>query len=93
MTEATLPSFISIAVSPSVVRRALSYAVVVGAILISINHGDALLRGDVDPVRWFKMGLTVLVPYSVSTLSSVQATRDHAAGATRARGSMASHDF
>ena len=61
--------------SPSVVRRALGYAVVVGAILISINHGDALLRGEVDGVRALKMGLTVLVPYAVSTLSSVQALR------------------
>ena len=64
-----------IARSPGVVRRALGYAVVVGAILISINHGDAMLRGDVDGVRLLKMGLTVLVPYLVSTLSSVQALR------------------
>ena len=56
-------------------RRALGYAVVVGAILIAINHGDALLRGEVDGVRALKMGLTVLVPYVVSTLSSVQALR------------------
>ena len=65
-----------IACSPSVVRRALGYAVVVGALLITINHGDAILRRDVDGVRFLKMGLTVLVPYLVSTLSSVQALRD-----------------
>ncbi|MDP6977336.1 MAG: nitrate/nitrite transporter NrtS [Myxococcota bacterium] len=92
MTESARSSFMSIAVSRSVVKRALGYAIVVGAILISINHGDALLRGDIDSVRLFKMGLTVLVPYSVSTLSSVQATRDHAANATHARGSMTSRD-
>lgn len=60
---------------PSVVRRALGYAVVVGAVLITINHGDAILRGDITPERMAKMGLTVLVPYVVSTLSSVGATR------------------
>ncbi|NIM01946.1 MAG: hypothetical protein GTN89_14325 [Acidobacteria bacterium] len=59
----------------SVVRRALGYAIVVGAILISINHGDAILRGDLDATRWIRMGLTVLVPYCVSTLSSVGAIR------------------
>lgn len=64
---------IEIACSRDVARRALGYAVVVGAILIAINHADALLRGDVDLVRGLKMGLTVLVPYMVSTLSSVQA--------------------
>ncbi len=68
-------SFWELACSGAVVRRATGYAVVVGAVLIAINHGDALLRGDVDATRWWKMGLTVLVPYTVSTLSSVAALR------------------
>lgn len=59
------------AAEPRVVRRALTYAVVVGAILITINHGDAILRGEVTPGRLLKMGLTVMVPYLVSTFSSV----------------------
>jgi len=53
----------------------LTYAVVVGAILIGINHGDAILRGDVSTTRLFKIALTVVVPYMVSTLSSVGAIR------------------
>ena len=65
-----------LALRPSVVKRALKYAIVVGAILITINHGDAILRGDLPPARWFRMGLTVLVPYVVSTLSSVGAMRE-----------------
>ena len=68
-------SWLTLALSRSVVRRGLGYALVVGAVLIAINHGDALLRGDVDATRWLKMGLTVLVPYTVSTLSSVGALR------------------
>ena len=67
--------FLSLARSPRVVRRAVLYAVVVGTVLIAINHGDALLRGEVTADRWWKMGLTVLVPYTVSTLSSVGALR------------------
>jgi hypothetical protein len=59
-----------------VVKRALGYAVVVGCVLISINHGDAILKGDLSGGRLFKMALTVLVPYVVSTLSSVGALRD-----------------
>ncbi len=70
--------WLALARSPAVVRRALGYAVVVGAILISINHGDAILRGDVDRGRLTKMALTLLVPYCVSTLSSVGALRDRA---------------
>jgi hypothetical protein len=73
-----MQSALQVASSPAVVRRALGYAVVVGAILITINHADALARGDFDVVRGIKMGLTVLVPYAVSTLSSVQALRSQA---------------
>ena len=69
------PGFLEIALTPSVVRRGLGYACVVGAILIGINHGDAIVAGEVDATRLFKMGLTVLVPYTVSTLSSVSALR------------------
>jgi hypothetical protein len=70
------PSFISVAVRPNIVRRALGYAVVVGAILIAINHGDALLAGEISMGRSLKILLTVLVPYCVSTASSVGAIRD-----------------
>ncbi|MGC8763732.1 MAG: nitrate/nitrite transporter NrtS [Acidobacteriota bacterium] len=47
-----------------------------GPILITIHHGDALLRGQIGGVRLFKMALTFLVPYVVSTLSSVAAQRE-----------------
>jgi hypothetical protein len=62
--------------SPAAVRRGLAYAVVVGTILIAINHGDALLRGDVTVSRVIKMALTVAVPFVVSTLSSAAAARE-----------------
>ncbi len=65
-----------LASKPSVVKRALKYAIIVGAILITINHGDAILRGDLPPARLFRMGLTLLVPYVVSTLSSVGTMRE-----------------
>ena len=65
-----------LALESSVVKRALKYAVVVGLILIAINHSDAILRGDLTGGRLFKMALTVVVPYVVSTLSSVGALRE-----------------
>lgn len=71
----TCRSWLRLALTPSVIRRGLAYAVIVGAILIVINHGDALLRGEVSASRAWRMGLTVLVPYMVSTLSSVGAMR------------------
>jgi NAD/NADP transhydrogenase alpha subunit len=69
-------SWIRTAISGSVVRRAVGYGIVVGAVLIAINHGDAIVAGRVDASRVLKMALTVLVPYCVSTASSVGAILD-----------------
>ena len=66
--------WLQMAAHPGTVRRARITAVVVGTILISINHGPAILAGEVTAGRVLQMCLTVLVPYAVSTGSSV-ATR------------------
>lgn len=70
-----MKEWLNLATQGSVVRRGLLYAVIVGSVLIAINHGDALLRGDLDRQRLLRMGLTVMVPYLVSTFSSVGALR------------------
>ena len=57
----------------SVVRRGLKFAVVVGAVLIAINHGDAILAGELTRTNYIKMAVTVVVPYVVSVMSSVGA--------------------
>ena len=62
-----------IARSRPVVSRATKYAVGVGVLLTAINHGDALIHGDVDLVRVLRIVLTVSVPYMVSTASQVGA--------------------
>ncbi len=49
--------------------------VVVGTILIAINHGGALIRGELDGGHVLQICLTLLVPYGVSTSSSVAALR------------------
>jgi hypothetical protein len=67
--------WLRLAREPSVVRRALRTMFVVGAILTAINHGDALLHGQIDSERVLKIALTLLVPYGVSTTSSVAALR------------------
>ena len=75
-----METWIEQACSRSVALRALKYAVVVGAVLIAINHGDAIVRGEWSMTRVLKMILTVFVPYAVSTSSSVSAMRDAARG-------------
>jgi hypothetical protein len=66
-------SWLQLAAQPAVVKRGLKFGLGVGAILIFINHGDAVLAGELTPMLYFKMGLTVMVPYLVSTASSVGA--------------------
>lgn len=68
------------AVARSTVRRALGSALVVGPILIAINHADALVHGEVSGGRILKMLLTFAVPYAVSTFSTVQAELGHRGG-------------
>ena len=66
-----MQTWLKLAFSPKIVRRAIISAVIVGVVLVAINHGDAILRGDISLDRSLKIGLTVLVPYVVSTVSSV----------------------
>lgn len=70
-----MSEWLQLALSQSVVYRALKYGLIVGPILVCINHGDALLRGEITAARLLRMTLTVFVPYCVSTLSSIGALR------------------
>jgi hypothetical protein len=67
-------TWLAIAFEGSVVRRALKFSLVVGSILGAINHGDEIVAGAIDGRRLAKLVVTYLVPYTVSTLSSVGAT-------------------
>jgi len=68
--------FFAIATQRPVVMRAARIALVVGIVLAIINHADKFINGTVDLTTLFKIILTFVVPYSVSTYSSVQTVRD-----------------
>jgi hypothetical protein len=68
--------FWSLVTRRDVAARALKTSVLVGFILIIINHGDELIRGEVDFIRLLKMLLTFAVPYCVSTYASVSTLRN-----------------
>ena len=75
MNRSGVKAWLKAATADAVMRRALASALIVGPILIAINHGDAIVRGELSPGPLLKMLLTMVVPYCVSTVSSVQATR------------------
>jgi hypothetical protein len=72
---AEMKDWLQLAFDRAVVRRALICVVIVGAVLIAINHGSALLAGELPKARLVQIGMALLVPYCVSTYSSVAAMR------------------
>ena len=63
--------YCEIAVSPSVIQRALKVALIVGTTLNLINQGEALVTFDLINLNLLKLALTYLVPYSVTTYTAV----------------------
>lgn len=73
-TESSKPSsFLSLSLSRSVVVAAIKVALVVGTLLALINHYDKLATMNFQQSDIFKILLTYLVPYGVSTWSAVKA--------------------
>ena len=81
-----MKEWLRLAIDKTVARRALVCMGIVGAVLITINHGHAIFRGDLSAGRLVQMGLTLLVPYCVSTVSSVGAIRGMRRGQGRESG-------
>jgi hypothetical protein len=54
-----------------VLLRAVKIALLVGTLLMIINHGDRILTGAMAPEHWLKVLLSYFVPYFVSTYSNV----------------------
>ena len=58
-----------------VCRRAFRVALVVGTIVMAINQSDVMLSGQLTSLVMAKIGLTYLVPFSVSLYSALAANR------------------
>lgn len=72
-------SFFKIATRAAVVKRAAIMGLIVGNVIAALNYGDKILMGQMIDTDWLKIAITFLVPYSVSTVSSVLAIRDQEA--------------
>jgi len=65
--------FFKLAFSKSVVINAIRVSLLVGTILVAINHGDAIMNNELSLERVLKMALNYLVPYLVASYSAVKA--------------------
>ena len=55
--------------------KTVGVALVVGTILFAINHLDEVLRGEATWRTWAKGAVTYLVPFTVSNIGVLIATR------------------
>lgn len=58
--------FIKALLDPKLAPSAVKVALIVGSVLFTINHGSALLKGEMTRARWFSGLITYLIPYSVN---------------------------
>ena len=70
-----MQEWFALALQSSVRNRALRMAALIGSLLALINHGDAILSGQLSSAAALRIALTYLVPYCVSTYASVQTIR------------------
>jgi hypothetical protein len=45
---------------------ALKVSLIVGSVLFLVNHGAAVIEGEMTTERWLSAAITYLVPYTVS---------------------------
>ncbi len=64
-----------VAMRRGIVLRGLKVGAIVGTILVAINQGDMILSGQLEASAVWKIPLTYLVPYCVSTYGGVSAIR------------------
>ncbi len=64
-------TWLSTALEPRILKRSLTVSAIVGTILMIINHGDVIALGHLSMLHVFKISLTYLVPFMVSTYSGV----------------------
>ena len=72
-----MKDWLLIAFSRQVLLRATKVALIVGTILVAINQGDAILDGSLTAATAWKIPLTYIVPYCVSTYAAVSAIIAH----------------
>ena len=68
-------NFSALAFGGGTPKKAILTALVVGTVLTSINHGDAILAGTFPPLWWVL--LTYCVPYCVTTWGAITGKRAH----------------
>ena len=73
-------NWLVVALRRDVIIRSLKIAAIVGTILVAINQGDVIVSGALTGHLMWKIPMTYLVPFLVSTYASVSAIDKHEQG-------------
>ena len=71
----SMKAYLSFCLRPEVSKTALKLSLLVGTLLALINHGPTILNGTLNKQNLFQIFLSYMVPYCVSTYSSVKMIR------------------
>ena len=79
MKQQSISRYLAALTDPTMTGMALRVALVVGSILFVINHGAALVHGQMTLARWVSAVITYGVPYSVNIHGQYVARKQRAA--------------
>ncbi len=74
-TWTTWVEALRVMVYPPFLKKTIRVALIVGSVLFTINHLDEVISGRATAAVWFKGALTFLVPFCVSNIGILVATR------------------
>jgi len=72
-----MSEYLSIAFSREICITSFKVSLFVGTLLVLINHSTAVFNASLTTENVLQIALTYLVPYCVSTYSSVKVLRNH----------------
>jgi hypothetical protein len=61
--------------APATLRKTLVIAAVVGTLLSAINQGSVITGGNATTATWIRVALNYVVPFCVSSIGYLSATR------------------
>jgi hypothetical protein len=87
-TWSTWREAVGVETLPRHLRSTVRIALIVGTVLFAINQLDVVLYGDATMATWVKTIVTYLVPFVISNLGVLTATRRVAASGAPGPGSV-----
>jgi formate hydrogenlyase subunit 3/multisubunit Na+/H+ antiporter MnhD subunit len=74
-SESSLRSALHVVSRRNILRRTIPIAFVVGTLLSLVNQAHVVVQGDADVATWLRVAANYAIPFVVSSLGVIAATR------------------